>query len=149
MTGRGLEALALRLEGKREQVEARIVEIMEEVVAETAQERRNALEEAVTPTGVARVASGRGEFEGRHKTGTMVDSIDTDVSVEDDGPNEFTVVGRVGYSDPKQYFAIQEEGRDSYDVPFDGAHAGATAFVAAQQNLRRKLQKLTGRGGGE
>lgn len=133
----GPDSLIAMLEGKRDIARDRAIEIVEKTVVDAATAQADILENALTPTGIERVASGRGQFAGRHVTGEMIGSIDHDIEIRDTSDG-FEVEGRYGFSDPEEYVLIQDGiGPTQADY---AARSLAESFVAAREQFRAQVE---------
>lgn len=117
-----LEALVGRIETIKPDLVEKVAAVLDGVVWDAALDQAHILEKAVTPTGEARVASGRGEYPGRHVTGHMINEIGDKVVVDGD-----TVTGTWGWENPEGYI-LQQEDSDIY-----GAHSLHLSFIKAEQ----------------
>lgn len=127
----GLEHLVAKIESVRPKLIEGVTTVLEGVVWEAALDQADILEKAVTPTGVRRVASGNGEYPGRHVTGAMINEISNNVVVSGD-----TVTGTWGWENPEGYF-LQQEDSDIY-----GVHSLHRSFVHAEQKTINGINRL-------
>lgn len=115
--------------------------ILEEVIAEAADDMIAILEAAATATGEARAAAG-GNGPGRVDSGTMRDAIRSRVLEK----SKDRTVGAWGWLDEVlDYFVYQEYGNDGekkFNVQFEGMSALQGSFVKARENFRRKLAQI-------
>lgn len=112
--------------------------ILEEVIAEAADDMIRILEAATTATGEARAAAG-GNGPGRVDSGTMRDAIRSRVLEK----SKDRTVGAWGWLDEVlDYFVYQEQGSGKFNVQFEGMSALQGSFVKARENFRRKLAQI-------
>ena len=144
MTGFGdIENLIAAIEYRRDVLlPERVVAIMEEAVKHGEKEMAKILDSSgsFTRTGEERVASGKGDFAGRHVTGTMIDSLDSHIDVIP-GVDEITVVGTFGWSDPEDYFLYQDWGTTDH-VP--AAHSLQKSFLSTTEALGAAIDAAGG-----
>ena len=131
-TNGGLEGIRATLDGYEGLMVEKAVEILEGVVWEAALDQAEILEAAVTRTGERRVASGRGEYPGRHESGAMINEISNGVTVEGN-----VVTGHWGWEDPEEYFLDQDLDTVAERIP--AAHSLRGSFIKAVQNAQRAL----------
>lgn len=114
-------------------VKARAQEMMAELAEEGATAQAQALLDAHTKTGEARVAAG-GRGPGRDKTGTMIDAITSESSTEGD-----IVTAAWGWSaaDVRRYFLVQD------GVDAEGNSASSINNVPAANSLAFSQAKMT------
>lgn len=123
---------------KLEQTVPQLVEggrvIVEETVLQGQQQQIQALEDAVTKTGLERQA--QGGQPGRDLSGHMIAAIDSDTTVSGN-----TVSGGWGWNNPEDYFLQQDDGfekipaANSLRTSMEGDAAGFGSFV----NLREEF----------
>lgn len=126
--------IAARLEGKVNRTEDQLIRLVQGVVDDGADQMRQFILLAVTKTGEERVRSGRGGEAGRYESGTMYDSVESNVSKE-----RGEIVGEFGWLDEfLEYFRIQEEGRGG--VP--AMHALHDAYANASEEFKAEVHAL-------
>jgi len=143
-SGSGFDGIIARLEARVEEIKERAVEIVERSVSEGAADQAAILDapRSFTYTGRQRVASGEGQFAGRHVTGAMIDSIDHSVEV-DDTPDGFSITGRWGWPNPADYVTDQDNGT----AKIAAAHSLVDSFGKTKETFKQRVQDLAkGRG---
>lgn len=130
-SGNTPEEIIGKIEGIQKELVVQVDLIVSDVVYEASLEQADILEKAVTPTGERRVASGAGEFPGRHVTGNMINQIENSVISTGD-----SVTGTWGWTNPEGYI-LQQEYSDMY-----GAHSIAQSMIAAKEKLKGRIAQL-------
>ena len=134
-----LDALIAEIRFREEVV---LPEKAREIVTEAAQhgaaEMARILDapESFTATGRERVATGDGNFAGRHVDGTMIEGITS--SVEDLGD---VIIGRFGWENPDDYFLAQDWGTADGHVP--AAHSLKESFLRTSALFESLLESAT------
>lgn len=113
--------------------------MMERLVEDGAVAMQDNLEAATTETGRERVASGRGRFEGRHRSGNMVGSITHSVVKQGN-----VLIGKWGWPNPEEYFLDQEMGPQgpSHDDKLPAANALFDSFATTRLKFMAGVKNL-------
>lgn len=129
------------LEAQGKKIKKRLDEILEEIIAEAADDMVRILEAAWTKTGQARVDAG-GNGPGRVDSGKMRDAIRSRILEK----NKNRTVGAWGWLDEAEfYFIAQEYGAKEFNVHFDGMKALQGSYVMAREKFRARVASI-GRG---
>jgi len=128
-------------EAQGKKIKKQLDEILEEIIAEAADDMIRILEAAYTETGHRRVEKG-GNGPGRVDTGTMRDAIRSRILQK----SKDRTVGAWGWLDEVlDYFVYQEYGDDpenGFAVHFDGMKALQGSFIQAREKFRKRLKQI-------
>jgi hypothetical protein len=139
-TGGGPHALVKVIQSADQSLHTQGVTIVERVIETALANQRQALEDATTPTGEARMSdpasnAPAGATAGRHLTGEMIEATSAEIEVHAD-----KIIGTWGWADPEVYYAAQEHGLGH--VPAAGSLF--TSFVQAEQDFAREVRDIEG-----
>ncbi|MDL5351095.1 hypothetical protein [Microbacterium sp. zg-YB36] len=125
-------------EAQGRRIKEELDKILEDVIAEAAEDMIRILEAAWTQTGADRAEAG-GNGPGRVDSGTMRDAIRSRILTK----TKDRTVGAWGWLDEfLEYFLFQEAGSEKYDVQFEGMSALQGSFVQARENFRTRLREI-------
>lgn len=138
---RDLHDLLTNVAAREDRIIGNAAQIMGETVDEAQDEMATFIEEAVTPTGLARQAGlikdpHGSRHPGRVSSGNMRDEIAGSVET----PDEKTIVGKWGWPDPREYFRYQEDGTGTIGP----MHALLQSFINARERLAQRLNNMSG-----
>jgi hypothetical protein len=138
-----LTIIASKLQQTMPQLVEEAQTIVQETVLQGQQQQIQALERAVTKTGIERQEKFGGQS-GRDLTGHMINEIDSDMTTS--GNN---VKGGWGWNDPEQYFLQQDDGfekipaANSLRTSMEGDTAGFGSFVNLREEFFARVIDMT------
>ena len=134
--GKDMHHLQLRVKKRADDMRAQSLLALELSIQEGAEYTQDNLYAATTRSGEQRVASGRGQFAGRHESGDMIGSVSNEIR----NPRSAVIWGVFGWwgSNFKRYFRDQDQGEG--DIP--AARALPQAQVRARENFRRRMRDV-------
>jgi hypothetical protein len=125
-------------EAQGKKIKKQLDEILEEIIAEAADDMIRILEAAWTETGQRRVEKG-GNGPGRVDTGKMRDAIKARILQK----SKDRTVGAWGWLDEVDfYFIAQEYGGEAFAVHFKGMAALQGSYIQAREKFRKRLKQI-------
>lgn len=137
--GFNIQGLTARIEAWGDAVEREAQSALEGVAAEAAEGVREIIHTAVTATGEARAASGRG-VAGRIESEDMLNAVDHSVTEEGD-----ETVAKWGWENAEDYFLIQEYGSEEFNTNIAGMDALGQTFAKATDKFEAELGDIVRR----